>query len=365
MDTANHWCLRSQVTAGDYSRVSAQPLISVVMAAYNAEHFVAEAISSLLRQTFKDFELLVVNDGSTDRTGEVIAGQAGQDSRVRLISQANAGLANARNTAIAHARAEFIAVADADDVQLPERLETLMGAFVKDPGLTVCGGGVDVWSGEEKATANSLLMPATDAEIRAGMPFESMLFDPSVMFRRKVLAAPINGYDPAFRMAVDYDLWSRLMPRQRFGNCQRVLTRYRRHPAQLTQVEGRSRRSITERQWIWKRLAKSSFGIDPRDEDLHANELAASWPNRLERAERDAVGCWLERLWEANHRLQAFPERAFAGQVARRWLWSCSHSAHLGLDSWRSFHRSPLSLVAPIATRPTLGLLWRCLRRMH
>ncbi len=323
----------------------------------------AEAIGSLLRQTFRDFELIVVNDGSTDRTGEVIAGQAAQDSRVRLISQANAGLATARNVALAQARGEFIAVADADDVQLPERLQTLVRAFEEDPSLTVCGGWVEAWAGEGYEPGTTFGMPATDAEIRAGMPFESMLFDPSVMYRRSVLLAPIEGYDPAFRMAVDYDLWVRLLPRERFGNCQRVLTRYRRHATQLTQVEGKSGRSIAERQWIWKRIAQSSLGIDPSEGDLRANELAAAWPGRLERTDRDAVGRWLERLWEANCRCQAFPESAFAGQLVRRWLWSCSHSAHLGLESWRTFHRSPLSRIAPVATRPGLGLLWRCLRR--
>ncbi len=332
------------------------------MAAYNAELHVAEAIRSLLRQTFRDFELIVVNDGSTDFTGEAIASQAANDSRIRVISQANSGLASARNVALAQAKGELIAIADADDVQLPERLQTLVRAFEGDSTLTVCGGGVEAWTGEENEVGNTCIMPATDSEIRSGMLFESMLFDPSVMYRRRVLRTPVTGYDPEFRMAVDYDLWARLIQRERFGNCQQVLTRYRRHGAQLTQVEGRSGRSIAERQRIWNRLAQSILGVVPSDGELRANELAATWPRRVERSERDAVGRWLERLWVANSRHQKFPDSAFGEQLARRWLWSCSHSAHSGLESWRTFHRSPLSRIGRLTPRLRCGLLWRCLR---
>src|SRR5690554_1467307 len=115
------------------------PKITVFMAAYNAEAFIAEAISSILNQSFEDFELLVVNDGSIDKTVDVVHSFA--DPRIRLIhNEKNNGLVYTRNSALDEARGEYIAVLDSDDIAVPERLQLQYDYMIQYPKIALCGG---------------------------------------------------------------------------------------------------------------------------------------------------------------------------------------------------------------------------------
>ncbi|MBK8993570.1 MAG: glycosyltransferase family 2 protein, partial [Gammaproteobacteria bacterium] len=114
---------------------SSEDLVSVVIPAYNAAAFIERAVDSVLTQSYRSREVLVVNDGSTDRTGEVLARYG---SAIRVIDQPNGGLSSARNRGIREARGEFVALLDADDRWLPEKLERQVQAMVADPGIGFC-----------------------------------------------------------------------------------------------------------------------------------------------------------------------------------------------------------------------------------
>src|SRR5579872_49842 len=117
-----------------------EPLVSVVMVTRNADRFLAESIESILGQTFRDFEFIILDFGSTDKTKAIVSSYAAKDSRVRLHEIPSCGLAEARNAGCSLARGKYIAIMDADDVSVPERLALEVEFMENNPGVGVLGG---------------------------------------------------------------------------------------------------------------------------------------------------------------------------------------------------------------------------------
>jgi hypothetical protein len=205
------------------------------MSVYNGERFLAEAIDSILAQSFADFELLVVDDGSRDRTPEMLRAYAARDPRLRPIIRENRGLVASLNQLLAEARAPLIARMDADDVCLPTRFERQIAFLAAHPdyGVVGCrtfdiddkGGPWPVASLPHPETHEDLL-----AAIDQGAP---LLCHPAVMFRREIVLG-VGGYHAAFKHCEDLDLWLRLASVTRMGNITERLIRYRHYPEQVS-----------------------------------------------------------------------------------------------------------------------------------
>jgi glycosyltransferase involved in cell wall biosynthesis len=172
-------------------RPSADPEVSVVMAAYNAAEYVAESIESVLAQTYTNFELLVVDDASVDATADIVRSIA--DPRVRLLSlPTNSGAAAARNLALRSARAELIAILDADDIAYPKRLERQVAYMNDHPGCALLGSAFDRIdaSGALRDTVHS---PCDPVLIRWHLLKKNVIAHSSVIFRRSAALA-VGGY---------------------------------------------------------------------------------------------------------------------------------------------------------------------------
>ena len=141
------------------------PRVSVLMPVFNAARYLAPAVQSVLGQTFRDFEFLIVDDGSTDSSGEMLRGYAARDPRIRLISRPNTGYVVALNEMLGRARGELVARMDADDISLRARFERQVGALTRDPGL-VCVGGACEMIDSRGSRLVDLTLPVTDAEIQ-------------------------------------------------------------------------------------------------------------------------------------------------------------------------------------------------------
>lgn len=203
--------------------------ISVVMAAYNAEKYLKEAMDSILSQTFGDFELIVIDDASADGSGQILRGYAAKDSRVVvLVNEQNLGLTKSLNKGLSVAKGEYIARMDADDISVPDRFEKQVAFLDSHPDysfVSCIGRYIDEDGKEEQLR----LFPETNEEIYAMMPKVDAVMHPGVMFRREDIRK-IGDYCEDFRVVQDYDLWFRGMAAgYKFYNIQEPLVLFRRN----------------------------------------------------------------------------------------------------------------------------------------
>jgi len=206
--------------------MSENPIISVLMPVYNCELFIYEAVQSILNQTFKDFELLVIDDCSTDNTIKII--ESFNDKRIQLIRKKNnSGYTDSLNYGISIAKGNYIARMDGDDVSLPERFQIQVDFLDKYPDVILCGTGIKIINSD-----TILMHPSTHEEIKVKLCFSNSFYHPTLLFRKSVLL-DIN-YDKDFEPAEDYDLWTKLIFKGKLSNINQVLLNYRVHPNQIS-----------------------------------------------------------------------------------------------------------------------------------
>ena len=201
------------------------PKISVLMPVYNGASYLREAIDSILNQTFTDFEFLIINDGSSDESKNIVLSYP--DKRIRFLqNDQNMGIVHTLNWGLREAVGEYIARMDADDVSLPTRLEKQMLVF-RNPRIGVCGAWIKTFGGDNK----TIEFPPNYKEIKATMLFENPVAHPSVMVRKSSLNSEYNIED---LHAEDYGLWAGLIDSTEFYNIPEVLLHYRIHSTNIT-----------------------------------------------------------------------------------------------------------------------------------
>jgi glycosyltransferase involved in cell wall biosynthesis len=219
--------------------MSKTPTVSVVMPVYNAEKYLSEAVESILTQTFSDFEFIIINDGSTDRSESILQEFQGQDKRIRLVSRSNTGIVATRNEGLELANGPYIAIMDADDIALPERLAKQV-AFLEEHSNYVAVGSLSLMIDPDglpvrlanKLTNHEEIDDAHMAGISAEIPHSG------AMIRHDALQT-IGGYRKEMQHAEDFDLWLRLAEIGRLGNLPDLLLKYRLHP----KSDGHTRRA--------------------------------------------------------------------------------------------------------------------------
>ena len=201
-----------------------RPRVTVLLPVYNGGMYIDEAVRSILRQTFPDFELLAIDDGSTDGTLEAL--RAYRDPRVRIVvNDRNLGLVDTLNRGLSLSRGEYVARMDSDDVSLPGRLERQVRFLDGNPEVGVCGTWARIIRGHRNGP---LICPPVDPEeIRSRLLFGSAMVHPSVMIRLSKLADHDLRYDPRHAHAEDFGMWGRCSEHFPLANIPRVLIAYR------------------------------------------------------------------------------------------------------------------------------------------
>ncbi|CAM3655892.1 glycosyltransferase family 2 protein [Polynucleobacter brandtiae] len=236
--------------------MNAQPLISVLMPAYNSEKYISEAIDSILNQTFSDFELCIINDGSSDATGRII--DSYEDPRIiKTHLTKNQGLVAVRNALIKQARGKYIAYLDNDDVAFPDRLEKQF-AFLEAGKADLCSGAHQTYNEETGQRRNSK-QAYSDSDIRALITVYCPLCNPAVMGKAEIFKK--FQYQSGNDHAEDYSLWQALaLAGYRFANLKDQLITYRIHPKQISRVQNASAMKIFDR---CRADYIAQLGIDP------------------------------------------------------------------------------------------------------
>lgn len=194
--------------------------------------YLEEAVQSVLAQTFDDYELLVVDDGSTDSTAAILEQLAARDARVRVVRQPALGIVPALNRGIADARGIFVARMDADDVSLPNRFIDQLSFLERNPSVVLVGSSIELFQ-SASTVVTTIEHPTEPSSVAARLEVANCIAHPTVFFRTDAVR-DVGGYRSMFGHAEDYDLWLRLADGWKLANLPEPLLRYRVHPSQLT-----------------------------------------------------------------------------------------------------------------------------------
>lgn len=205
------------------------PMISVVMPVYNGEKYLYEAIDSILNQTYTDFEFIILNDGSTDKTEEIILSY--DDPRIVYVkNEKNQQIVKTLNKGIALAKGKYIARMDADDISLPDRFSKQIEFMETNPDIEVCGSWIKTFGDKSEVWE----YPESHEKIKTAMLFDSSIAHPSVILRATLFSR--IQYDEDYNGVEDYALWMKLLDRSKFHNLEKVLLQYRLHTSKTDKI---------------------------------------------------------------------------------------------------------------------------------
>lgn len=311
------------------------PKVTVLMPVYNGERYLGEAIQSILSQTFWDFEFLIINDGSSDKSVELI--KSFKDNRIRLLENGvNRGLVFSLNRGMELARGDYVARMDCDDISVSQRLGRQVAFMEAHPEVVVSGSAIRIFGDEHHLRR----YPETDELIRARMLFESPFAHPTVMIRRACFQELGINYREEATFAEDYDLWVRLPDTCKMANLTEPLVRYRLHLAQTSKVSQSHQLDYSNR--IRLQLL-NKLGLEKPEESLEAFvKIARRRPDASVAFIRNAERL-LTLLTDANSRSMYYNQDVLLKTIGYFWWETCFNSTDIGFEALRLFCASPLS----------------------
>lgn len=294
------------------------------MPVHNGEAYLSEAVDSILRQSLRDFELLIVDDASTDESVGII--ERYKDPRIRLLrSSERLKLSGVLNLGLDNARGDYVARMDADDISLPRRLEIQVRHMNRHPEIGMCGTWIRYFGGPSRAV---LKRPVGCEEIRAFTLVDTPFAHPTVMLRRSMMDQHQLRFDCSYHPTEDFELWTRAMCCFPVENLPQVLLRYRVHGQSLTGSD-------------WSKMDEQAVRVIQRQ--FHALDLETT-PDTLRFHRELCMGRlsmsvealnkannWLQQILWANAQARVFDPYALANVLGDVWFRACMHAARLGL----------------------------------
>lgn len=275
--------------------MNSSPTVSVLMPVYNAAAYLSEAVVSVLNQTYVDFELIIVNDGSTDNSLNVLS-TFSKDARLRIINnEKNMGLIHSLNMGLSECKGEFIARMDADDICDLRRLERQMQFLINNKSIDIIGGAIRFF-GKIRAPYTFQYPPNHD-EINASMLFFCPLAHPAIMFRRHLVDAGLMYFDKKYQHAEDYQLWTRLLAKVRAANLSELVLHYRLHASQIS--SGQSSQQYQLSSQIRKELLLLA-GVQWTESELALHEQVILEKPFLKAQDLENLARWFEKIENSN-----------------------------------------------------------------
>lgn len=281
-----------------------KPEISVNMPVYNGEKYISESIESILDQSFTNFELIIVDNGSTDETIEVI--KEFDDDRIKLIqNEKNMGLAYSRNRAIQESQSKYIAILDSDDIATPNRLEEQYQFLETNHEYAMVGSFYQTIDENGKLKDNFPLMSDPDL-IPAFLLFNNCFAQPSLLIRKNIIPEP--AYLDHLAPAEDYNLWIRIIDRHKGTNIPKYLLRYRVHSENFSSNTKKQIESVKESY----KMQLKQLNIIPNEEELNIHLKLSNYhvPQHIQRFRKKAYR-WIDKLVEANVQTNRYNHESF------------------------------------------------------
>lgn len=315
------------------------PKVSIVIPVHNRERYVGAAIDSALNQTFTDFELLIIDDGSTDRSLARVA--AYEDPRLRVLrNERNLGIPATRNRAVACARGEYLAFLDSDDWAHPERLARQAAFLDRHSDYAAVGAWIEWMDAAGKPTGKVKRKATKADQVAAERLFRAGLENTTVMARTRILRD--YPHRTEFALGSDYDLWARLAAVYPLTNLPMVLARRRQHTGRTTaRFSDAHAKAWRLEIFAWQLRA---LGLGFTDSDLDRHYLLRRMHKLGFTPDSDFLDWaenWLVALRSANRARGLYPEPAFSGVLGGFWFKTC-WNAESAASPWRRFRRSAL-----------------------
>jgi glycosyltransferase involved in cell wall biosynthesis len=308
------------------------PRVSVIMPVYNCARFLRESVASVLTQTWKDFELILLDDGSSDGSWEIL--RTYTEKRIRTFRfEQNRGVGFARNFAIEKADCEYLAFLDADDVAHPTRLAVQLAFLDSRPDIGAVASRA--WISNPARQIRQPFEALSPGEISVTLVFRNPLVTSSVSLRRRLWIPFRSDSEPGG----DYYLWARLSPEVHFALLKRILVTYYDHSGGISKrLAERMVPSVRRtHQFQLKRL-----GVQPKL-DLHT--MLSAWPSDASSKQLSDAELWLRDLVGAN---RIYDSASFNSVAERIWFRICLDSWTLGPKAFELYLRSPLAKLTPI-----------------
>jgi glycosyltransferase involved in cell wall biosynthesis len=295
------------------SNADKAPVLSIIMLAYNAEHYVKEAIESALSQEFHNFELIVVDDGSTDNTYSIV--ESFRDERLKIHrNEVNKGIVFSRNKGIALSSGRYIGMLDADDVAMPGKFRKQLEFLESNPEFGMVGSWALLIDSTGKETGELWKLSGEPEKIPAIMLFKNYFVQSSVVFRRSCL--PSYNYKEGYEIVEDYKLWIDIMKHSKAWNLPEYLVKYRVHGTNITHQKAML---VRENLIAVYRELLGQFGIDPTDEEIELHHMIREGRTISDPLTFRAASGWLSKLQDLNASRKIFGRKEFAEVLLNRW----------------------------------------------
>ena len=292
------------------------PKITVLLPVYNRDDYLCQAIKIVLGQNFKDFELLIINDGSTDKSVEIV--NSFKDNRIRLVNnEKNLGLIKTLNKGIELAKGKYIARMDSDDICLGNRLGNQYNFMEANPSITISGG----WFRRINGKPGPVVKVATNPEeIKALLFFHTPIAHPTLIFNRENMLKHKLYYNESYKHAEDFELWVRASRLVNISNIKKVILHYRIHPSQITVASNKVQKENLNR-CRKNQIAELGLTCSEAEFAIHEKLSNQRYDTSLEFLLQ--VQDWLLKINERNRIVQLFNPRVFESVLGNYWLGAC------------------------------------------
>lgn len=294
------------------------PKVSVLMPVYNGGDYIAEAIESIINQTFTDWELIIGDDGSTDSTEEII--KSYQDKRINYYKNTeNKGHTYTKYSLLDKSSGEYIAFLDADDVSMPERLEYQVRFLDENPDYGLCGTcGVMITPDGKKM--KNILYADKHEYIKCGLLFSAVFIQSSIMVRRSLYKE--YYYDPEIPLVEDLNFECLLAKITKLANIPKKLVKYRWHDSNISNTKQEKLTSLTKK--IFKReLVNLAMYASDEELDIHLALRDKSVQKVSNKEFFDDAYMWLDKLSGANQLCRTYQHETFLATICFRWMLAC------------------------------------------
>jgi len=312
------------------------PELSIIMPVFNSERYIGEAVNSLLSQNYTDFELIIVDDASTDGSLQVV--KSFDDNRIKIITNdRNRGIVFSRNRGLLEATGRFISPFDADDVAMHEKFSLQMGFLKKNPAYGMIGSWGRMINEEGKLLKQKWKLNASPEKIPAILLFRNYFLQPSIVIRRE--AIPKDGYSEGYDIGEDYKMWFEVARRFNVWNYPEYLVRIRIHKQSTTRgdTERLHRYDAKVYRYLFKPL---EIELDDHLVSLLLlikNDEQILLPESLEEIE-----ALLLLILDQNRKLGIYDQKQLRKVVLNRWVKACNKARRLHFKMAARFLNSPL-----------------------